>query len=302
MKGNWTTDNIESLKGKTVIVTGGNSGLGYESVKALAEKGANVILASRSLDKGEKAKHSIGEVKGRVDVMQLDIQDFSSIQAFVNNFKTKYERLDVLLNNAGIMMTPYNKTKEGFESQIGTNHLGHFKLTGLLLDLIKNTPNSRVVNVSSAAHKWGDMNFNNLQYENGDYTPMKAYGRSKLANLLFTYELQRKFEQHNIDSIALAAHPGGSKTNLSRHVEGRLVFKILGPLINMFMMEQDKGALSQIRASVDTNAKGGEFYGPHKNMRGWPIKVESNEASHNLEDAQKLWSVSEEITKQEYKF
>lgn len=300
MKEKWTTDNIGNVSGKTIIVTGGNSGLGYESVKAFAKKGASVILASRSIEKGEHAKKEIGEVKGEIQVMQLDLQDFTSINTFVDNFLEKNDRLDVLLNNAGIMMTPEGKTKEGFELQLGTNHLGHFKLTGLLLDTIKKTPNSRVVNVSSGAHKWGDMDFSNLQFENGGYTSMKSYGRSKLANLLFTYELQRKFDENKIDSIAVAAHPGGSKTNLANHLEGKLLFKLLGPIMNSFMMEQDKGALSQIRASVDEKVKGGEFYGPHKNMRGWPIVVDSNEASKSKEDAAQLWLVSEELTGQKF--
>ena len=302
MKEIWTLDNIENASGKTVIVTGGNSGLGYESVKAFAEKGAKVILASRSMEKGEAAKNKIGNVSGEITVVQLDIQDFSSIDAFVDQFKQNNDRLDVLLNNAGIMMTPYFKTEEGFEGQLGTNHFGHFRLTGLLLDMVKKTPNSRVINVSSSAHAWGKMDFDNLQFENGGYTPMKSYGRSKLANLLFTYELQRKFEENGIDSIAVAAHPGGSKTNLSRHVEGKLLFKILGPLFNSMMMEQDQGALSQIRASVDENVKGGEYYGPHKGMRGWPVTVESKEDSHKLEDAKKLWTASEEATKHRFDF
>ncbi len=302
MKDKWTVENMSDLTGKLIIVTGGNSGLGYESVKAFAHKGADVILTSRSIQKGEDAKASIGPTKGNIEVMQLDLQDFSSVQSFVKAYKAKYEKLDILLNNAGIMMTPYTKTKEGYESQLGTNHFGHFKLTGLLLDLIKQTPNSRVVNVSSMAHKWGDFDFSNLQFENGDYTPSKSYGRSKLANLLFTYELQRKFESNNIDSIAVAAHPGGSNTNLARHVEGRFIFRLIKPIISSFMMEQDKGALSQIRASVDPAVKGGDYYGPHKNMRGWPIKVESNEASHNIKVAQELWEVSEKETDQVYVF
>jgi NAD(P)-dependent dehydrogenase (short-subunit alcohol dehydrogenase family) len=296
MKDKWTTLNVPDLTNKTIIVTGGNSGLGYESVKAFSEKGANVILAARSVEKGEQAKASIGEVSGKIEVMQLDLNDFASIDAFAKSYKSKYKQIDVLMNNAGIMMTPYGKTKDGFEAQLGVNHIGHFRLTGLLLDLIISTPNSRVVNISSSAHKWGKMDFDNLQYENGGYTPMKAYGRSKISNLLFTYELQRMFEKNGIDSITVAAHPGGSKTNLDRHVKGRFIFKILMPFMGGMMMDQDQGALSQIRAAVDPNVKGGEYYGPHKNMKGWPVVVESNEASHSKEDARKLWEFSEEVT------
>lgn len=296
---NWTTSNIPYLKGKVIIVTGGNSGLGYESVKAFAQKGAEVILASRSVEKGETAKKTIGTVKGKIVVMPLDLMDFASIKSFAENFKKKYNQLDVLLNNAGIMTTPYFLTKDGLEAQNGTNHFGHFALTGQLFELIKKTPNSRVVNVSSMAHKQGKMDFDNLLFENGKgYSSMKSYGRSKLSNLLFTYELQRKFEKAGIKSIAVAAHPGVSNTNLSRYLEDKMIFRILKPLMSPFFQSQEMGALPEIRASVDENVKGGEFYGPDgfNEMKGFPVLVQSNAASHNLEDARKLWEVSEKIT------
>lgn len=298
-KENWTTEIIPDLTDKVIIVTGGNSGLGYESVKAFAKKGAEVILASRSLDKGEAAKTSIGNVKGKIAVMQLDLMDFASIKSFAENFLKKYNRLDVLLNNAGIMTTPYFLTKDGLEAQNGTNHFGHFALTGRLFGLIKNTPDSRIVNVSSMAHKQGTMDFDNLLFNNGKgYSPIKSYGRSKLLNLLFTYELQRMIEQAGIKSIAVAAHPGVSNTNLARYLEDKLIFKILKPLMMPFIQSQDMGALPQIRASVDPHVKGGEYYGPDgfNEMKGFPVLVQSNAASHNLDDARKLWEVSEKIT------
>ena len=296
---NWTTANIPDLKGKVIIVTGGNSGLGYESVKAFAEKGAEVILTSRSAEKGEAAKNSIGKVNGKIVVMQLDLMDFSSIKSFAENILKKYNRLDVLLNNAGIMTTPYFLTKDGIEAQNGTNHFGHFALTGRLFELIKNTPGSRVVNVSSMAHKQGTMDFDNLLFEKGKgYSPIKSYGRSKLLNLLFTYELQRKMEASGIKSIAIAAHPGVSNTNLFQYLENKMIFKIFKPLMSPFIQSQDMGALPQIRASVDVNVKGGEYYGPDgfNEMKGFPVIVKSNAASHNLEDANKLLEVSEKIT------
>jgi NAD(P)-dependent dehydrogenase (short-subunit alcohol dehydrogenase family) len=197
------------------------------------------------------------------------------------------------------MMNPYSLTKDGFESQTGTNHLGHFALTGLLIDLIKSTAGSRVVNVSSNAHKWGKMDFENLLFENGkDYSPMKAYSRSKLSNLLFTYELQRRFDAVNIKSIALAAHPGISMTNLGRFLEEKFFYKLLLPLAGMMTQDQASGALPQIRASVDPLAKPGEYYGPdgYNQMKGSPIVVQSNTASHSLHDAQKLWEESEKLT------
>lgn len=296
---------MDDLNGKVILVTGGNSGLGYESVKAFAGKGARVILATRDLRKGEAARTKILESNpvGIIEILQLDLMDLESVRSFAEQFRSKYDRLDVLLNNAGIMMTPYFKTKDGFEGQMGTNHLGHFALTGLLLDLIKSTPGARVVNVSSNGHRFGTMDFLNLLYENGEgYTPTKAYGRSKLSNLLFTYELQRRFEAKNIHAEALAAHPGASRTNLDRYLKGKFWYYILWPLAYLMTMNQAQGALPQIRASVDPGAKGGQYYGPHRSMTGYPVVVKSNEASHNLEDAARLWEISEKLTGISYEF
>lgn len=300
-KNNWTKINIPDLSGKTIIVTGGNSGIGFESVKAFAEKGAEVILASRSIKKGNEAKDEIlkNPVKGKVEVMQLDLADLSSVKNFATDFKKKYKNLDVLLNNAGIMMSPYFKTKDGFEAQMGINHLGHFALTGELLEVLNNSHGSRIVNVSSGAHKRGAMDFDNLLFENEkDYSPMKAYGRSKLSNLLFTYELQRKLEKAGNNTIAVAAHPGVAKTNLGRYMLKNILVKLLMPIFWLISQDQEMGALPQIRASVDPDVKGGEYYGPdgRNETKGHPVKVESNEASHNKEDAAKLWEASEELT------
>ncbi len=287
--------------GKVMVVTGANSGLGYESVKAFSMKGAEVVLASRSTEKGEKAREEIlrSVPEGRIRVMQLDLGDLASIRSFVDEFNKDFKKLDVLLNNAGIMMSPYARTKDGFESQLGINHLGHFALTGLLMDLLLQTPGSRIVNVSSGAHKRGEMDFSNLRFENGKgYSPIKAYGRSKLANLLFTYELQRKLESAESDTIALAAHPGVAMTNLARHLEGKILFKILYPFFKGFAQDQAMGALPQIRASVDPEVKGGEYYGPdgRNEMKGYPVLVPSNEASRNKEDAVRLWEESVKLT------
>jgi len=298
---NWTLDNIPDLTGKIIIVTGGNSGLGYESVKAFAMKGADVIMASRSMEKGQEARKEILKdvPRGEIKVMQLDLGDLESVKNFASEFKIVHTKLDVLLNNAGIMMTPYFTTKDGFEGQLGTNHLGHFALTGLLLDVILDTEGSRIVNVSSGAHKRGEMDFSNLQFENGrDYSPMKSYGRSKLSNMLFTYELQRKLEAANKETIAVAAHPGVATTNLARHMEGKFLFKILTPLFKMMAQDQAMGALPQIRASVDPEVKGSQYYGPvgKNEFKGYPVVVSSNEASHNTGDAAKLWEASEKLT------
>lgn len=306
-KKNWTIQNIPDLKGKTIIVTGGNSGLGYESVKAFAAKGADVLLASRSVEKGNAARTEIlNDIpEGKITVKQLDLGDLESVRSFAADFKEKYKQLDILMNNAGIMMTPYFTTKDGFEGQFGTNHLGHFALTGLLLEILLKTPGSRIVNVSSSAHKSGKMDFSNLMFENGKgYKPMKAYGRSKISNLLFTYELQRKLEAANKDCIAVAAHPGFSSTNLANHMKGKFLFTILTPLFNMLSQDQATGALPQIRAAVDPDVKGSEYYGPdgRNEMNGYPVVVQSNEASHNLQDAKDLWEASEKLTGVKFDF
>jgi NAD(P)-dependent dehydrogenase (short-subunit alcohol dehydrogenase family) len=298
---NWTLENMPDLTGKVIAVTGGNSGLGYESVKAFASKGAEVVLASRTLEKGEAAKSEILKTvpEGKISVMQLELGDLGSVREFATALKKACTRLDVLLNNAGIMMTPYFTTKDGFEGQFGTNHLGHFALTGLLMDLLLRTPGSRVVNVSSGAHRNGVMDFNNLQYEQGEgYTPTKAYGRSKLSNLLFTYELQRKLEASGKDTIAVAAHPGVAMTNLARHLQDRLLFKVLKPVFKWMTQDQAMGALPQIRASVDPGVLGGQYYGPdgRRELKGYPVVVPSNDASHNSEDASRLWEESERLT------
>ena len=297
----WTTEHMPDLTGKIIVVTGGNSGLGYESVKAFAMKGAEVVLASRSAEKGEEARTEILKAipDGKIKVMQLDLGDLGSVRNFATAFRENFKKLDVLLNNAGIMMTPYFQTKDGFEGQFGINHLGHFALTGLLMDVLLKTEGARIVNVSSGAHKRGEMDFSNLQYENGkDYSPIKAYGRSKLSNLLFTYELQRKLESAKNDTIAVAAHPGLAMTNLARDQKGKFLFKILAPLFKRMAQDQAMGALPQIRASVDPNVRAGEYYGPNgrNEMKGYPIVVQSSEASHNLKDAATLWEESENLT------
>lgn len=305
MAKNWTFENIPDLQGKTIIVTGGNSGLGYESVKAFALKGATVILACRNLAKGEKAKNEIlkANPSGEIQVMQLDLANLTSVEAFAKKFASEHKQLDVLLNNAGIMATPNIKTDDGFEAQLGTNHLGHFALTGHLLPLLKGTPQSRVVNVSSLAHKGGKMDFNDLMFEKcRKFKPMRAYGQSKLANLLFTYELQRFFEANNIDCIAVAAHPGGSNTRLANHFETNKFMVAVSKIARGAMQPAAKGALPQIRASVDANVKGGDYFGPSGigELFGYPVLVKSNAASHNEENARKLWAVSEKLTGVKY--
>lgn len=299
---NWTTNNIPSLAGKTIIVTGGNSGLGLQSVKAYAEKGATVILACRNYDKGEVAKNEIlkSAPAAQIVVMTLDLADLSSVQTFADRFNREFKRLDILLNNAGIMMPPYQLTKDGIESQQGTNHFGHFALTGLLLDKLKATPASRVVNVSSIAHKQGKMDFDNLLYANGKgYSPLAAYGRSKLENLLFTYGLQEYFTKNKLDIKAVVAHPGVSDTNLFSGIGSSFMQTLLKPLFKLFIQPASMGALPQLRASVDETVVGGEYFGPdgRNEMKGYPVIVRPNNHALNKLHIQQLWAVSEKITK-----
>ncbi len=301
----WTIDNTPDLRDKLIIVTGGNSGVGFESVKAFTANGAEVIMACRNLSRGEAAKQQIflENPKANILVMELDLMDLNSIKNFASVFHKKYTKLDILMNNAGIMAVPYGLTKDGFESQMGTNHLGHFALTGLLLDLIAKTPGSRVVNVSSNSHRQGIMDFENFLYiKPKSYAPMKAYARSKLANLLFTYELQRVFESKGLDCISVAAHPGTCQTNLMQHMEGKLLFSLLRPIVSFMIQSAAMGALPQIRASADSRVKGGEYYGPtgFRELSGYPVLVQSNKASHHRESAGKLWDISEKLTGVKY--
>ncbi len=210
----WTVQNIPDQQGRVVIVTGGNSGIGYEAALALAGKNAQVILTARSLDKGEAAARSIREKypRAEVAVMELDLADLKSVRNFAQAFLAKYKRLDILINNAGVMALPQRKTVDGFEMQFGTNHLGHFALTGLLLPILKTTPNARIVTVSSGAHVRGDIHFDDLQWEK-KYAPWGAYAQSKLANLLFAYELQRQLSATGSSLISVGCHPGYAATN-----------------------------------------------------------------------------------------
>jgi len=299
---NWSTRDIPDLTGKVIIVTGANSGIGFEAAKEFARKGAQTILACRSLDKAQRALNQIqAEVStAKVEVMQLDLASQRSIHGFAEAFKSEYDHLDVLVNNAGIMMVPYGTTEDGFERQFGTNHLGHFALTGLLIDLLKNTPNSRVVNVSSNGHRQGIMDFDNLMFENGKgYSRMDAYGRTKLANLLFTYELQRRFEETGMNTIATAAHPGLTNTALADHFFGvKFLRPILQPFLGRVLQNASMGALPTLRAAVDPTARGGQYFGPGGpgETSGYPIVVQSNRASHNKSDARQLWQISEKLT------
>jgi len=295
-KDRWTAENIPSQIGKVVIVTGSSSGIGLEAARVLVNKGAEVIIAVRNKEKGKKAVDRIKaqNAEAKVKLMILDLADLNSVSKFVKEFKNEYSKLDILINNAGVMMPPYNKTKDGFELQFGTNHLGHFALTGQLLDVLKDTQNSRVVNVSSGAHNWGSIDFDDLNWENRTYKPGRAYGDSKIANLYFTYEMNDRLKDS--DLTVTAAHPGWTATELQRHSG---LFKVLN---NFFAMSIPQGTIPILRAATDDQVKSGNYYGPDgfREMRGYPEKVQSNELSQDKEIAKKLWDVSEKLTGVKY--
>lgn len=305
--GRWTNNDMPNLKGKVAIVTGGNSGLGFETAKALATNGTEVIIACRSIEKGVQVKEQILRTNpaGTAKVLHIDLMDLSSVNSFADSFKAHYTRLDILINNAGIMISPFALTKDGFESQMGTNHLGHFALTGHLLQLLKATPSSRVVTVSSLAHKQWNISFDNKLCEREEsYNRFRAYARSKLANLLFAYQLQRNFDAHGMSCLSLAAHPGASHTNLGRYMEKNVFVRLFRPLIERMLPSAESGALPQLRASVDPTVKGGQFFGPSGFMQlaGSPVVLKSSKNSYNIDDAVRLWEFSEELTGVKYKW
>ncbi len=292
-KHDWSADQLGDQSGRVAIVTGANSGIGFETARALAEKGAPVVMACRNLDKANPKADEIRAAQpgAKVEVMQLDLSDLDSVRRFAEAFRTKYSRLDLLINNAGIMVPPYAKTAQGFETQFGVNHLGHFALTGSLLDLVTSTPDSRVVTVSSVAHLMGKIDFSDLNWENG-YKAQAAYGQSKLANLLFTYELQRRLTAAGKDTLAVAAHPGWTETNLQEHAKPV-------KFLNRFLAQQPSmGALPTLYAATEPSVKGAEYFGPSgfMEMNGPPKRVKSNKRSHDQNVAERLWNVSEDLT------
>jgi NAD(P)-dependent dehydrogenase (short-subunit alcohol dehydrogenase family) len=291
----WTTADIPDQKGRTAIVTGANTGLGFETAAALAERGARVVLAVRNLDKGKDALSRIVAATpgAEVELQQLDLSSLASVRAAADELTAKHDHVDLLINNAGVMYPPKQVTEDGFELQFGTNHLGHFALTGLLLDRLLATPSSRVVTVSSFGHRIrASIHFDDLQWER-HYSAMGAYGQSKLANLLFTYELQRRLAAANRTTIANAAHPGGSDTDLQRHLPN-----LVAPVVSLLSQSAAMGALPTLRAATDPAASGAQYYGPGGlgGLRGHPVLAKSSKQSHDVDLQHRLWAVSEDLT------
>jgi NAD(P)-dependent dehydrogenase (short-subunit alcohol dehydrogenase family) len=302
MADKWTADDIPRQEGRVAVITGANTGLGFETARLLAAHGATVVLAVRNLDKGKEAAARIGAPQ--VSVQRLDLTSLDSIRTAAAELRAVHPRIDLLVNNAGVMWTPKQVTKDGFELQFGTNHLGHFALTGLLLDTLLPVPGSRVVTLSSVGHRIrAGIHLDDLQWERS-YSRVGAYGQSKLANLMFTYELQRRLAAASArtgteaGTIAVAAHPGAANTELARNLPAALrpLTPIIMPLISQ---SAAMGALPTLRAATDPDVRGGQYYGPggFGEQRGAPKLVESSAASHDAETQRRLWKASEELTK-----
>lgn len=293
----WTINNLTNQQGKVFLITGANSGIGLTATRELAKKGATVVMAVRSLDKGEAAKASVIQAipSAEVSVMHLDLADLDSVRQFTEAFKAKYDQLDVLINNAGIMM-PNERivSKQGFEIQLATNHFGHFVLTNELLPLLESTKGSRVVTVSSIATKMkvAKIYFDDLQFEKA-YEKMPSYAQSKLANIMFSLELHAMLEKANSEVVAVAAHPGYTATNLQKHMG------LLGTIMNILMAQkQEMGVLPILRAATAPDVRGGDYFGPTKmgEYRGFPERVTPPELANDTKARKKLWDITESLT------
>lgn len=299
---------MPKLDGRHAFVTGANSGIGLRATEALAEAGATVYMGCRD---PSRAAHAVAEVRDRnpdakVEVVQLDLADLSSIERAAAEITARPEPLDLLVNNAGVMATPYMQTEDGFELQLGTNHLGHFALTGRLLDKLLAADAARVVSVASLAHRQGKMDFDDLNWEHS-YSRWGAYGRSKLANLLFTFELDRRLRERKVAALAVACHPGYSATNLQSAGPGEgtlgLILKPALKVANVFLAQSDEmGALPTLYAATAPDVVGGDYIGPDGigQSRGHPTKVDCNSRARNTDDARRLWEVSVELTGVDY--
>ncbi|HEX3309616.1 MAG TPA: SDR family NAD(P)-dependent oxidoreductase [Streptosporangiaceae bacterium] len=296
MTARWTSDDVPGQRGRLAVVTGANTGLGFETARVLAARGASVVLAVRDTDKGKAAAARIaGTAPGaNVTVQPLDLASLDSIRAAAGELRARHPRIDLLINNAGVMFPPRQTTRDGFELQLGTNHLGHFALTGLLLEQMLPVPGSRVVTVSSQAHRIGArINFDDLQAERS-YRRVAAYSQSKLANLMFTYELQRRLSSAATTTIAVAAHPGLAATELTRHAPAIAAYFYA----RVISQNPAMGALPVLRAATDPDVLGGQYYGPGRLLgtRGYPKLAASSRQSRDTAIQRRLWTVSEELT------
>ena len=300
----WTASDLPALAGRTIIVTGANSGIGFEAAMQLAGKGARVVLACRDPNKTEAAATAIRDAHpgAALEAMPLDLASLASVRSFADAYRKEHSELHVLCNNAGVMALPYRRTADGFEMQLGTNHLGHFALTGLLLEPLLATSGARVVNVSSGAHRFGRIRFHDLHFEDG-YRKWAAYGQSKLANLYFTYELQRRLERAGVQgTLTAAAHHGYAATNLQfvgpQMMNSSFLERVAGLANRIVSQPASMGCLPTVYAAVHADVEGGDYYGPDgfQEIAGHPKKVASTKRSHDQATASGLWELSETLT------
>jgi NAD(P)-dependent dehydrogenase (short-subunit alcohol dehydrogenase family) len=300
MAKDWTQTDIPDQSGRVVIVTGANSGIGLETARELARKGAHVVLACRSQARADEALADIrsGLPEAQIDFLALDLADLDQVRAFAALVRERFDRLDLLINNAGVMVPPAGKTKQGYELQFGVNHIGHFALTGMLFDLLLVTDGARIVNVSSTAHRFGRMNFDDLDFNARGYNASAAYGQSKLANLLFTSELARKITEASARVRVVAAHPGWTQTNLQQHAP---LFQRLNPFFGMLPIG---GALPTLRAATAFDVEADDYFGPSRFFELWgaPKKVGRAKAAQSRANAERLWEISEQRSGVQFQF
>ncbi|MEV0456546.1 SDR family NAD(P)-dependent oxidoreductase [Catellatospora methionotrophica] len=296
--GRWTAADVPDQTGRVAVITGANTGIGFEAAKVLAARGATVVLACRNPDRAGDAlaRLTASNAVARVEFLRLDLTSLASVREAAAELRARHSEIDLLINNAGVMWTPRSTTADGFELQFGTNHLGHFAFTGLVLDRLLPVTGSRVVTVSSVGHRTGRIDFDDLQSER-KYGRHRAYGASKLANLMFTYELQRRLEVAGANTVALAAHPGGAGTELVRNAPRliRRLYPLFEPLVTQ---SAERGALPTLRAATDPVTRGGEYYGPDGigEVKGFPKRVGSSARSHDKLVQRRLWQESLQLT------
>jgi NAD(P)-dependent dehydrogenase (short-subunit alcohol dehydrogenase family) len=307
MSDKWTAERIPDQSGRVALVTGANSGLGLITARELARKGGRVVMTARNMDKGRDALREVEGAAsdgGEAELAELDLASLDSVRSFAEEFKRAHDGFDLLINNAGVMAPPRRTTADGFELQIGTNHLGHFALTGLLIGSMEGREDARVVTVTSFAHRTGRINFDDLQSERR-YSRWRAYGQSKLANLLFAFELDRRLRTAGSAVSSLAAHPGYSATNLQSAAPPTLDRVVMAVTNRLLAQNADMGALPQLYAATDPGLEGGTFVGPdgRGEQRGHPQpNASASSAARDEETARRLWEASEELTGVRYEF
>ncbi|MEU6583028.1 oxidoreductase [Nocardia sp. NPDC046763] len=300
----WTTADIPDLRGRTAVVTGASAGLGLETARRLAERGAEVILACRSTERAAAAAAAIRQaVPGaQLPILRLDLASQRSVREAADRLHARYEHLDLLINNAGTLARTRSRTDDGFETVFATNHLGPFAFTGLILSLLMAAPNGRVVTVSSgtSGYRTTKLDLDDLHYERRAYRAFRVYGQSKLANLLFAFELQRRLNDIDTRLVAVAAYPGVAHTDFSRNLSPALRRVLTAPLLDKLLrpivQSAEMGALPTLRAATDPAVRGGEYFGPARRVTGYPVLCEAGEQAHDLTLAAELWAASERLT------